>query len=56
MSINRGMDEEDATHTHTVLYNNIMSCVYGCTHIHTGILLSHKNNEITAFVAPWMDL
>ena len=25
-------------------------------HIHNGILLSHKRNEIMAFVATWMDL
>ena len=25
-------------------------------HIYSGILLSHKKNEIMAFVATWMDL
>ena len=25
-------------------------------HIHSGILLSHKKNEIMAFAATWMDL
>ena len=25
-------------------------------HIHNGILLSHKKNQIIAFVATWMDL
>ena len=25
-------------------------------HIHNGILLSHKKNEIIAFAATWMDL
>ena len=44
MSINRQMDKEDVmcTHTHTPT--------------HTGILLSHKKNEILLFAAMWMDL
>ena len=25
-------------------------------HVHNGILLSHKKNEISAFLATWMDL
>ena len=25
-------------------------------HIHNGILLSHKRNEISAFLATWLDL
>ena len=31
---------------------------YTHTHMHThnGILLTHKNNEILPFAAPWMDL
>ena len=44
MSLNRQMDKEDVmcTHTHTPP--------------HTGILLSHKKNEILLFAAMWMDL
>ena len=38
----------------------IYACVHTHTHIHshthTGILLSHKKNEILSFVAMWMDL
>ena len=39
-----------------------MVCVCVCvyththTHIHTGILLSHKKDEIMPFAATWMDL
>ena len=31
-------------------------CVCVCIHIHTGILFSHKKNEIMLFAATWMDL
>ena len=31
-------------------------CVCVCIRIHTGILFSHKKNEIMLFAATWMDL
>ena len=36
----------------------IKKMCYTHTHMHThnGILLTHKNNEILPFAAPWMDL
>ena len=37
MSINRGVDEDDAVH------------------VHNGMLLSHKKNEIMPSAATWMD-
>ena len=35
-------------HTHTYIYTY--------TYIHDGLLLSHKENEIVPFAAPWMVL
>ena len=37
MSINKGVDEDDAVH------------------VHNGMLLSHKKNEIMPSAATWMD-
>ena len=42
------MDKEDVIHTHTHTYTHILS--------QSGILLSHKKNEILSFVPTWMDL
>ena len=42
--INRSIDKQKQTHKQTY------------THIHNGILLSHKNKEILPFTTPWMDL
>ena len=36
------------------VYLYIYVCMYICTH--SGILLSHKENEIGSFVETWMDL
>jgi len=43
MSINRGMDKEDVTHTHTHVYT-------------MEYYLAIKKNEIMLFAATWMDL
>ena len=44
MCINRRMNKEDGVHTHTH------------THTHTVEYYSAIKNEITSFVATWMDL
>ena len=58
VSINTLLDKEDMNYIYPTLY--IYACVHTHTHIHshthTGILLSHKKNEILSFVAMWMDL
>ena len=37
-------------------YLCVCVCVCVCIRIHTGILFSHKKNEIMLFAATWMDL
>ena len=36
--------------------NKDVVCIYIHTHIHNGILLNHKKNEIISFAATWLDL
>ena len=44
------MYKEDVIHTHTHTHTHTR------TLSHSGILFSHKKNEILSFVATWMDL
>ena len=46
------MNKEDVIYIYIYIY----ICAYTHTHTHSGILFSHKKNEIMSFAATWMDL
>ena len=46
--------DNDYTHIHRYIY--IYTHTHTHTHTHSGILLSHKKDEILSFVTTWVNL